>query len=78
MLAIYFAFRADHPRQASLGLVLGLVLGTLMGWTQMMRGAHFMSHNLWSLWVVWMVLLTLYLVWPPVISPQKSETDSAN
>lgn len=78
MLAIYFAFRADHPRQASLGLALGLVLGTLMGWTQMMRGAHFMSHNLWSLWVVWTVLVSLYLVWPPVIVTQKSETSHAN
>jgi membrane-associated PAP2 superfamily phosphatase len=78
MLAIYFAYLADHRCRANIGLALGLVLGTLMGWAQMMRGAHFMSHNLWSLWVVWVVLLALYLVWPPVLVPQTSETSHAN
>lgn len=34
-------------------LIGGLALGTVMGAVQMMRGAHFLSHNLWTLWVVW-------------------------
>ncbi|MSP87044.1 MAG: hypothetical protein EXR42_06595 [Methylotenera sp.] len=64
-MAWYFAFRDTRPKIASVGLILGLVLGFVMGWAQMMRGAHFMSHNLWTAWLVWMILLAQYLVWPP-------------
>ncbi len=66
LLALYFAFIGSNTRLAYLSLALGLFVGSLMGWTQMMRGAHFMSHNLWTLWVVWLVLLAWYWVWPPV------------
>ncbi len=24
-----------------------------MGWAQMMRGAHFLSHTLWTGWIIW-------------------------
>ncbi|MSQ00136.1 MAG: phosphatase PAP2 family protein [Methylotenera sp.] len=65
LMAWYFAFRDTRPKIASVGLILGLVLGFVMGWAQMMRGAHFMSHNLWTAWLVWMILLAQYLVWPP-------------
>jgi membrane-associated PAP2 superfamily phosphatase len=26
-----------------------------MSLVQVIRGAHFLSHNLWSLWIVWAV-----------------------
>lgn len=65
LMAFYFGFRDTLPKVARLGLILGLILGFAMGWGQMMRGAHFMSHNLWTAWIVWMLLLTQYLVWPP-------------
>jgi membrane-associated PAP2 superfamily phosphatase len=41
-------------------LVLALVLGFSMGWAQMMRGEHFLSHNLWTAWLVWAVLFVLF------------------
>ncbi|QLG89627.1 phosphatase PAP2 family protein [Chitinibacter bivalviorum] len=66
LLAFYFALRDDYQRWANWALVIGLLLGSAMGWAQMMRGAHFLSHNLWTMWWVWMSLLLLYLVWPPV------------
>jgi membrane-associated PAP2 superfamily phosphatase len=65
LIAIYFGFRDSLPKLANAGLILGLLFGFAMGWGQMMRGAHFMSHNLWTAWVVWMILLVQYLVWSP-------------
>jgi len=65
LIAFYFAFRDTEPKLAKVGLTAGMVLGFAMGWAQMMRGAHFMSHNLWTAWIVWIILLVLYLIWPP-------------
>ncbi|MDZ4211286.1 MAG: hypothetical protein U1C59_06195, partial [Methylotenera sp.] len=61
----YFSFRDYKPKLAVAMLVTSLVLGFIMGWAQMMRGAHFLSHNLWTAWVVWMMLFVQYLIWPP-------------
>jgi membrane-associated PAP2 superfamily phosphatase len=72
LMAFYFAFRDSQPKLANCMLALGLLLGFAMGWTQMMRGAHFLSHNLWTAWVVWMLLLAQYLVWPPAKLPLKA------
>jgi membrane-associated PAP2 superfamily phosphatase len=65
LMAFYFAFMHSKPRFANNMLWLGLVMGLLMGMAQVMRGAHFLSHVLWSGWVVWVVLLILYWIWPP-------------
>lgn len=47
----YFLYHLTHPKRAYFYLVAALILGLCMGWAQMMRGAHFMSHNLWTLWI---------------------------
>jgi membrane-associated PAP2 superfamily phosphatase len=60
LMAFYFAFRTQKPKFAKTMLVLALVLGFSMGWAQMMRGEHFLSHNLWTAWLVWAVLFTLF------------------
>ncbi len=72
LMAIYFAFKDELIKVAKFGLVLGLVLGFIMGWGQMIRGAHFMSHNLWSAWIVWALLLTQYMMWQPKITTQSN------
>ncbi len=69
LLAIYFAFRDSAPRLARLGFGLALFFGSVMAYTQMVRGAHFMSHNLWTAWWVWLILLMQYLIWPPPARP---------
>ena len=51
----FFAFCPVQKRLAYFYLFSGLVLGTGMGWIQMMRGAHFMSHNLWTMWLCYFV-----------------------
>jgi membrane-associated PAP2 superfamily phosphatase len=53
IIAGYFALRTQHPQWARRSLALGLALGTIMGGVQMVRGAHFLSHNLWTLWFAW-------------------------
>jgi membrane-associated PAP2 superfamily phosphatase len=63
--ALYFAFRDSQPTFAKIGLFAGAFFGFAMGWAQMMRGAHFLSHNIWSGLVVWFVLLAMYAIWQP-------------
>lgn len=57
LMAFYFAFKDVQPKFAKTMLLISIVLGFLMGWTQMMRGEHFLSHNLWSAWLVWAICL---------------------
>ncbi len=37
----------------------GLAGGLLLGWMQQMRGAHFLSHTLWSAWIACALVLLL-------------------
>jgi len=77
LMAFYFAFRHIKPRFSVFMLWTGLLMGLLMGGVQMMRGAHFLSHVLWSGWVVWMVLLALYWLWPAVKLPHSKKPSAS-
>lgn len=76
LMAFYFAFMHSKPRFSVLMLWIGLLMGLLMGLVQMMRGAHFLSHVLWSGWLVWMVLLALYWLLPLRKSASRSQGTS--
>lgn len=52
-LSIYFLWREHRPRFARWALALVLVAGVSFGAVQMLRGAHFASHSLWSGWLCW-------------------------
>ncbi|MEB5966130.1 MULTISPECIES: phosphatase PAP2 family protein [Comamonas] len=54
-LSGYFALRHNQPRVARLWLAAALVAGFALGLAQQMRGAHFMSHTLWTAWLCWTV-----------------------
>jgi len=58
-LAGWFVLRRTAPRVAGPWLAAALVLGGVLGWAQQMRGAHYLSHTLWSAWVCWTVGLAL-------------------
>lgn len=60
-LALYFFLREIKPKLAKWGLAIGLALGILFGATQQLRGAHFLSHDLWTLAICWFTSLLLYL-----------------
>ncbi|WP_425917154.1 phosphatase PAP2 family protein [Acinetobacter sp. TSRC1-2] len=60
LMAGYAVFRLSNKKRAYFFLVSGCILGFAMGWAQMMRGAHFLSHNLWTAWVIWLVNVVFY------------------
>jgi membrane-associated PAP2 superfamily phosphatase len=60
LLALYFVFRERSWLAARLGLAAGLLMGLVFGIAQQTRGAHFVSHDVWSAMLVWTVSLSLY------------------
>lgn len=63
-VALYFFFLPLRPRWRYLGLAIGLAAGALFGIAQQLRGAHFMSHDVWTLMICWITALLLYGMWP--------------
>jgi membrane-associated PAP2 superfamily phosphatase len=78
LLALYFVFRERSRVAARWGLASGLALGLVFGIAQQARGAHFVSHDVWSAMLVWTISLSLYTfafkgrLWNPA-SPHRSE-----
>jgi len=60
----YFAFRGSDRRLAWAWLLLAGAGGLLLGLAQQWRGAHFMSHTLWSGVVCWCTALAIDAAWP--------------
>ena len=59
----YFAFKLSAPRLARLWLLCTLVAGLILGVAQQLRGAHFMSHTLWTGWICWVIALAMDFIW---------------
>jgi membrane-associated PAP2 superfamily phosphatase len=57
-LPLYFLWRRHDARIARAWLIAVLLLGAIAGWTQLVRGAHFPSHTLWSGWLCWTLAAT--------------------
>ena len=49
----YFAFIKRSPDIARLWLATAVLCGIALGAAQQVRGAHFMSHTLWTAWLCW-------------------------
>ena len=49
----YFALRHKAPTAARWWLAGALLAGFVLGAAQQVRGAHFMSHTLWTGWLCW-------------------------
>lgn len=76
-----FALLAFVPllrgRRRTRALLAALGFGLVMGWTQMMRGAHFLSHNLWTAWICWAAVVLCYaVVRPPLPSKEPDYADA--
>ncbi|HBK47551.1 MAG TPA: hypothetical protein DDZ67_14180 [Xanthomonadaceae bacterium] len=65
-VALYFVALAWRPAWRWPALAIGLGAGLVFGFSQQLRGAHFLSHDLWSLATCWSVALGLYL---PMLRP---------
>ena len=61
-LAGWFVLRRVAPRAAWVWLVTAGIVGLVLGWAQQWRGAHYMSHTLWTAWVCWTVALAIDVV----------------
>lgn len=61
MMAGYFVFRDSNQKRAYFYLISAVILGFALGWAQMMRGAHFLSHNLWTAWIIWLINVVFYI-----------------
>jgi len=61
-VALYFFGLFFQSRLRWFGLAAALTGGVIFGFTQQIRGAHFISHDVWSLAVCWFYCLGLYLI----------------
>jgi membrane-associated PAP2 superfamily phosphatase len=59
-MATYFLLLAVRPAWRSYGLAAGIVLGLAFGFAQQLRGAHFLSHDLWSAALCWLVAVAVH------------------
>ena len=60
LLSLYFPLRQKSRPWSYVALWIGLFYWFMMSWTQVMRGQHFMSHNLWTLWFAWLTILLIH------------------
>lgn len=58
----FFVYRLNQKHRAWFYLYASLILGFAMGWAQMMRGAHFISHNLWTGWICLAINFAVYIL----------------
>jgi membrane-associated PAP2 superfamily phosphatase len=71
LFALYFALRNYDARWARRGLLAALLVGCSFAFAQEARGAHFVSHDLWSAMIAWCMSLGLYArVLAPATSPR--------
>jgi membrane-associated PAP2 superfamily phosphatase len=59
-MSLYFFFLMTRPALRWRGLAIGIVAGLVFGIAQQLRGAHFLSHDLWSAMLCWLVAFGLY------------------
>ncbi|VVP86586.1 hypothetical protein PS910_02466 [Pseudomonas fluorescens] len=60
LVALYFALRDRQPRASRVALAAALGLGTLLSAGRMLQGAHFLSHNVWTLLIDWLIAVSCY------------------
>lgn len=61
-LSLYFFLWSIRARWRWPGLAVGAGLGLLFGFSQQMRGAHFLSHDVWAAAICWAAALITHLL----------------
>lgn len=62
LLLLYFLFLDYKKSYAYMGLGIGLTMGAIFGFGQLVRGAHFVSHDMTSAMICWLIALVLYKI----------------
>lgn len=60
-IALYFFWLNNSSNLRWAGLAIPLLAGITFGFAQQLRGAHFISHDLWTLAICWFYSLAIYL-----------------
>lgn len=77
-VALYFFALQVRPRWRWVALATAVATGLAFGFSQQLRGAHFLSHDVWSLAVSWTVAVLLYLLmFPPATASTLKEEPHA-
>lgn len=63
--AIAVFWLPERPKKAGAAFAVGLLPGLTMGWVQQLRGAHFLSHTLWSIWIAALVVVLVSRLFAP-------------
>lgn len=61
-LAFFFLFRDKNAARAKKALIFALTLGSVLAFGRMLQGAHFLSHNVWTVLIDWTVCATTYFL----------------
>ncbi len=70
-LAGYFALRDRAPRAARRWLIATIACGTVLALVQVVRGAHYVSHSLWTAWWCWaLAVISWHAIRPGTDKPQ--------
>ncbi len=77
LLAMYFA-ALPFVRRPARFLLPGLVIGWTFALGQQSRGAHFLSHDLWTLALCWFGALGMFLLFRPSRWHQPKQADRAS
>lgn len=59
MISLSILFVPHRLLYAACMLVIQLLLGIGVGWMQQLRGAHFLTHTLWSAWIALMLVFLI-------------------
>ncbi|WP_168188034.1 phosphatase PAP2 family protein [Hahella sp. CCB-MM4] len=59
-VALYFFCVMYKYQWRRAALMFGLILGLTFGIAQQLRGAHFLSHDIWTLCICWYTSLSIY------------------
>ncbi len=60
-LGLYYFARDLYPRWRLWALAAVILLGVVFGIGQQLRGAHFLSHDLWTLGLCWLCATLVYM-----------------
>lgn len=69
LVAVAVFWLPHRPRMAAVVGGLMLAFGMAVGWMQQLRGAHFLTHTLWSMWIAVFIVDVLYRTLRPARRP---------